>query len=54
MGMINAFKILVEEPEGKRLRRRPGRKWEDNLKMYVKKCGVRMCTGLNWLSDALL
>jgi hypothetical protein len=28
-------KILIGKPEGKRLLRRPSRRWEDNIKIYV-------------------
>jgi hypothetical protein len=31
----NAYKILVEKPEGKRPLGRPRLRWEDNIKMYV-------------------
>jgi hypothetical protein len=31
--MRNAGKILVGKPEGKRHHRRPGRSWEDNIRM---------------------
>jgi hypothetical protein len=34
--MINAYKVLVEVPEGKRPL---GRRWEDNIKIELK--GVR-------------
>jgi hypothetical protein len=29
----NAYRILVEKPEGKRPLGRPGRRWEDNIKI---------------------
>jgi hypothetical protein len=32
----NAYRILVGKPEGKRPLRRPGRRWEDNIKMDVR------------------
>jgi hypothetical protein len=31
---------LVEKPEGKRPLGRPGRRWEDNIKMDFQKVGV--------------
>jgi hypothetical protein len=34
--MRNAYKILVGKPEGKRPLRRPGRRWEDNVKMHLR------------------
>jgi len=35
--MRNAYSILVGKPEGKRLLRRPRRRWEDNIRMNLKK-----------------
>jgi hypothetical protein len=35
--MRNAFKILVEKPEGKSLLGRHRRRWEDNIRMDLKK-----------------
>jgi hypothetical protein len=29
----NAYRILVENPEGKRLQGRPSRRWVDNIKI---------------------
>jgi hypothetical protein len=34
--MRNAYKILVENYEGKRLLRRPMRRWDDNIKTGLK------------------
>jgi hypothetical protein len=37
MGKIkNAYKILVGSPEGKRALERPRRRWEDNIKIYLR------------------
>jgi hypothetical protein len=33
--MRNAYKILVRKLEGRRPLRRPGRRWEGNIKIYV-------------------
>ena len=33
------YRVLVEKPEGKRPVRRPRRRWEDNIKMYVQEVG---------------
>jgi hypothetical protein len=35
--MRNAYKILAERPEGKSLLGRPRRRWEDNIKTFLKK-----------------
>jgi len=34
-----AYRILMESPEGKRLLGRPGRRWEDNIKMDLQEVG---------------
>jgi hypothetical protein len=33
---MNAYRILVGKPEGKRPLGRPGRRWVDNIKMDLK------------------
>jgi hypothetical protein len=35
----NAYRILVEKPEGKRLLGRPRRRWVDNIKMDLRVIG---------------
>jgi hypothetical protein len=35
----NAYRILVGEPEGKRLLRRPRCRWLDNIKMDLRETG---------------
>jgi hypothetical protein len=35
----NAYRILVEKPEGKRPLRRHRRRWEDNIKMDLIEVG---------------
>ena len=42
-------KVLVGKPEGKRPLGRPGRRWEDNIKMDLQEVG-RCCGG--WLELA--
>jgi hypothetical protein len=37
--MRNAYKILVENSEGKRPLGRPRRRWEDNIKMVIREIG---------------
>ena len=42
------YRVLVRKPEGKRPLGRPGRRWEDNIKVDVKgntrECGVGYST----------
>ena len=45
----NAYRILVGRPEGKRPLGRPGRRWEDNIKMDLKEVG---CDAMNWMDLA--
>jgi hypothetical protein len=35
--MRNAEKVLVGESEGRRLLGRPKRRWEDNIKIHLRK-----------------
>jgi hypothetical protein len=35
----NAYRILVEKPEGKRLLGRPRRRWVKNIKMDLREIG---------------
>jgi hypothetical protein len=42
----NAYKILVEKPEGKRSLGRPRRRWVDNIKMDVREIGW---DGMDWI-----
>ena len=39
------YRVLVGEPEEKRPLRRPRRRWEDNIKMYLQEVG---CEGMDW------
>jgi len=41
--------VLVGKPEGKRPLGRPGRKWEDNIKMDLQEVG---CGGMDWIKLA--
>ena len=38
-----------EQPEGKRPRRRPRRRWEDDIKMDLLEVGYGVWTGSSWL-----
>jgi hypothetical protein len=40
------LQVLVGKPEGNRLLGRPGRKWEDNIKMDLRDIGI---DGANWI-----
>ena len=37
--------VLVRKPEGKRPLRRPRRRWEDNIKMDLRKVSLMLETG---------
>ena len=43
------YRVLVVKPDGKRQLGRPGRKWEDNIKMNHQKVG---CGGMDWIELA--
>jgi hypothetical protein len=42
----NAYNILTGKPEGKRAFGRPRCRWEDNIKMNLRKTGWK---GLDWM-----
>jgi hypothetical protein len=44
--MRNGYKTVARKPEGKMPFGRPWHRWEDDIKIYLKKQGVRMWTGL--------
>jgi hypothetical protein len=44
--MINAYNTLVGKPEGKRPLRRPGRRWEDNIRMDLREIDWE---GVKWM-----
>jgi hypothetical protein len=43
------YRVLVAKPEGKRPLGRTRRKWEDNIKMYLRETGI---DGANWIQLA--
>jgi hypothetical protein len=47
--MRNAYKILVGKPEGRRPLGRPRRRWENNIKLILRKWSSRVWIGLMWL-----
>jgi hypothetical protein len=40
--MRNVYTILVRKPEANRQLGRPRRRWENNIRMYLRKIGVEM------------
>jgi hypothetical protein len=42
---MNAYRILVGKPEGKRPLERPRRRWVDNIKMDLREIGS---SGMDW------
>jgi hypothetical protein len=45
----NAYRTLVENPEGKRPLRRPRRRWVDNIKIDLREIGW---DGMDWIDLA--
>jgi hypothetical protein len=45
----NAYRILLEKPEGKRPLGRPRRRWEDNIRMDLRE--IRW-SGIDWIDLA--
>jgi hypothetical protein len=46
MGEVRgAYNILFEWPEGRRPLGRPRRRWDDNVKMYLREIGFGMWIG---------
>jgi hypothetical protein len=43
MHVRNEYKILIRQPEGKRPLRRPRCRWNDNIKMHLKRNRVEGC-----------
>jgi hypothetical protein len=46
---MNAYRVLVGTPEGKRPLGRPRHMWEDNTGMDLREIGK---SGLNWINQA--
>ena len=44
-----AYRDSVGKPEGRRQRRTPTHRWEDNIKMHLREVGWR---GVNWIEQA--
>jgi hypothetical protein len=45
----NVYRVLVGKPEGKRPLGRPRRRWEDEIKMYLREIGWGVWSGFIWL-----
>jgi hypothetical protein len=43
------YRVLIGRPEGKRPLARPRRRWEDNIKIYLREIGIN---GANWIQLA--
>jgi hypothetical protein len=50
--LINAYKILFENPEGRRLLERPRRRWEDNIKIDIKAIGWERVDWIDLAQDS--
>ena len=46
-----AFKFLSGKPTGKRSLGRPKRRWEDNIRMYLKEIGINTRNGVDLAQD---
>jgi transposase len=46
-GEERCVQVLVGKPEGKRPLGRPGRRWEDNIKIGLREVGWR---GIDWIN----
>ena len=46
---MSAFKILTGKPTGKMLLGRPKRRWEDNIRIYLKEIYINT---RNWVDSA--
>jgi hypothetical protein len=49
--MRNAYKNIVRKREGKKSLGRLRRRWEDNIKVILKKEGGSLLTGFSYLAD---
>jgi hypothetical protein len=45
-GERKLYKVLVGKPEGRRLLGRPGRSWEDGIRMDLREIGLG---GVDWI-----
>jgi hypothetical protein len=42
----DVYRVLVGKPEGKRSLGRPRRRWEDDIKIYLREVG---CGAMDWI-----
>jgi hypothetical protein len=49
VGERSAYRALVGKPEGRRPLGRPRRRWEDNIRMYLREVGWG---GMDWINVA--
>jgi hypothetical protein len=54
MGQMAAYNILTGKPEGKRPLGRPRRRWEDNIRMDLRKIGWEDVERIHVLQDRAL
>jgi hypothetical protein len=47
--MRNAYRIMVRKPEGKRSCKRPGHRWENNIRMDLRELEWK---GMDWIHMA--
>jgi hypothetical protein len=45
----SVYRVLVGQPDGKRLLGRPRRRWEANIKMGLQEVGGGVWSGFIWL-----
>jgi hypothetical protein len=43
------YRVLVGRPEGKRPLGRPRRRWEDNIKIYLREIGIDVVNWIRWV-----
>jgi hypothetical protein len=51
MGAVRGAYILVGRPEGRRPLGRPRHRWEDNIKMDLRKTGFGDVDWIHWTQD---
>jgi hypothetical protein len=52
MGEVRGvYNILAWRPEGRRPLGRPRRRWEDNIKMHLRKIGFGDVDWIHWAQD---